>query len=226
MEKPDSDSAESRSSPTRRTVLREGVAALGTTVAVSGVASASGAKKTLYERYSDPETAERAIKKFADDIVPRLREVNTEYVAPTSELSVKRVVNESLARERPQEGTYVGTVEQGGQHTAHLTVVRTSGTTVVRLVVEPETGRAYAFLRHRNGDLIDVVTAESASVSTTVAGDDVTTTGCTSEIICDSCCGLCGNTLGIEYEKICCDDDFPGGCYRDQLGGCCSLLKD
>lgn len=226
MEQSDRDSSQSRSSPTRRTVLREGVAALGTTVAVSGVASASGEEKTLYERYSDPETVERAIRKFADDIVSRLREVNPEYVTPASELSVKRVVNESLARERPQEATYVGTAEKDGQHTAHLTLVRTTGATVVRLVVEPEAGRAYAFLRHRNGELIDVVTAESASVSTTVAEDDATTTGCTSEIICDSCCGLCGSTLGIKYEKICCDDDFPGGCYRDQLGECCSLLKD
>lgn len=215
-------------SPTRRAVLQGGVTTLGTALSVSGHAVATSEEgdrlSELRSKYRNKGEVEAAVAKFAGGVTSTIRAENTDLFADANDVTVRRLNPESESEETNQtSGTYVDAIrDEEGRATGHITVVRRHRGTVVRLVVEPELERAYAFVRNENGDLLDIVTADSTTVSTTADGDDIGTQGCTTSLECKGCCEtLC--EFGELYDVVCCDDDFPGVCYRDSTGDCCSV---
>ncbi len=216
-------------SPTRRAVLQGGVTTLGTALSVSGHAVATsegdGRLSELRSKYRNKGEIKAAVAKFAGGVTSTIRAENTDLFADANDVTVRRLNPESESEETNQtSGTYVDAIrDEEGRATGHITVVRRHRGTVVRLVVEPELERAYAFVRNENGDLLDIVTADSTTVSTTADGNDIGTQGCTTSQECKGCCTILCD-LGEIYDVVCCDDDFPGGCYRDNTGDCCDRL--
>jgi len=212
-------------SPTRRAVLQGGVTTLGTALSVSGHAVATSEEDDKLSELRSKGEIKAAVAKFAGGVTSTIRAENTDLFADANDVTVRRINPESGSEETNQtSGTYVGAIrDEQGRATGHITVVRRHRDTVVRLVVEPELERAYAFIRNESGDLLDIVTADSTTVSTTADGEDIGTQGCTTSEECKGCCTFACD-LGELYEVVCCDDDFPGGCYRDNTGGCCDVL--
>jgi hypothetical protein len=223
MEKESDDAATDQTdSPTRRKVLRSGVAALGTTLAVpvsaSGAEGTSSELRRLQREYQDEETVMRAVESFASDVVGRLKSANDRFFPSVSELSIDTVtVGDAPSPGSPREGTFIGAIEREGTPTAHITVVRVRRDRVFRLVVEPEAERAYCFVRTTDGSLTDIVTAESTAVNTSsdysAQCDDITE-------YCSGCCTTFPCDNGIEYKEQCCEGT-TGGCYTWKTGHCC-----
>lgn len=223
-EKPDetSGSVEQTDTPTRRKVLRNSATALGTTLMVPATASADDSRSSelreLQRKYQDELTVKRAVESVATSVVTQLRSANDDFFPPVSKLAVNDVVvGDAPSPGSPKEGTFVGAIKQDGTPTAHITVVRLRRDRVFRLVVEPEVERAYCFVRTTDGDLTDVVTAESTTVNTsteyTTQCDDVTK-------YCSGCCTIFPCENGIEYKEQCCEGT-TGGCYSWKTGNCC-----
>lgn len=209
--------------PTRRNVLRNGVAALGTTLAMPAVASAdethSSEIRKLQRKYRDEAVAKRAVESTGSDVVGRLESVNDDFFPSTSDLSLDRVVvGDAPSPGSPREGTFVGAIERGGTPTGHITVVRVRRDSVFRLVVEPEADRAYCFVRTTDGTLTDIVTAESATVDTST--EYTAECGDTTEY-CSGCCSNFPCDNGLEYKEQCCEGT-TGGCYSWKTGHCCA----
>lgn len=216
-------------SPTRRTVLRNGAGALGTTLVASGLASADSERvkrvKQLTEKYRRPEAAQRVIEEYSLQVASAFSDRDRDIAETVAEVSVESVrVADSPSEETPDPGTYLSVFQREGTFTAHITRVKRLDDLVVKHVVQPETDRSYVLLKRPDGTLLNIVNRGNDLTESAVSDESVTASNCDTEIICPpGCCFdpvFSDCDLMDEYKEYCCQG-VADGCFEEATGECC-----
>ncbi|MEZ3143947.1 hypothetical protein [Halobaculum sp. MBLA0143] len=221
---PDGDDDDS---PTRRAVLRGGITAIGTTLAVSSGAAAGSevpqGVRELHEEYRDAETVESTVERFSQSTAAVFADTDPGVAEAVSSVDIEAVrLSESPGAADADEGTYLTVIERSGTLSAHITRLKRQAGVVVKHVVQPEVGRSYVLLKTPDDELIDVVDQDTELTASVLDTESVEASSCESQgYSCGpDCCNLYPCDFYVKFEKFCCRG-VADGCYEEDTGSCC-----
>lgn len=220
----------SEQTTTRRPFLFGGLGTVGSVLGVGqnptmGDDEVKERVREVIERYDTPSKAQKVLDEHASAISARLEKRGSAAAPAVDNPAVEDLrVAEGPAESDPEQATYLSALKRDGSFTAHLSFVRKANGRTLRLIVQPEAGRAYGLLFRRDGDLQTVIDPNRSE--DTAGQQDVTTQECTFEgYECPpSCCTskyICN--LSVKYKRYCCRG-VADGCYEESTDNCCDPL--